>query len=243
MHQVRSCLAVLALAAFGLTASGCATPGAASPPAVPRRSAPGEASTTVPDVNGLRLAAAAKLLGEANLAHIVRYAPEILTGPGSVVLSVPKAGTSASTGDVIVLVVAGAAQTQEEGTPGVRALAALADARQDVFVGVGRDGRGGAVVAVNPGVDLTAWQDRLDAAARGERFTVRQCEHGRDELSSLQAGLLPADLLPRAGQIHYSAALQPATCSVWVAGTFRPDEVKLLRQRYGAMLTIEVAGA
>jgi hypothetical protein len=239
MHQARA-KAGIGLVIAALALAGCNARAVADASAPGPKTSPESVQESVPDVSGMVLDAAAKRLDSVKLAHVVRYAPEVLVGQGSIILSVPKAGATLASGDVVVLVVAGAPDgSLGEGTPGARALADLAEARQDVFVGAGRDGDGATVVAFNPGADIDAWRDRLAAAARGEKYAIRRCEHSRNELTSVKASLLPADLLPRAPRIHFASALRPAACSVWVSGAFTPDEAVALRAAYGTAITVE----
>jgi hypothetical protein len=236
-------LAVGVLAVCALTA--CAPQGTRArsgpPPSEPPATSAAR-TAVVPDVAGEELAAARNLLARADLVPVVRYAPEILVNAGAVMLTVPKAGMSAAAGDVVVLVVAGRPDAAFDGTPGAKALADLTAEREDVFVGVGfsgGDARKPLVVALAPGVDESAWQDRLAAAAGTQKYTVRQCDHTRAELRQIEAQMLPSDLLPRAKDITFAASLRPAECAVHVTGAFRTAEVTALEDRYGTALAVQ----
>jgi PASTA domain len=236
-------LAVLVVWALAACAPQGTRPGSGPPPSEPATSAVHTA--VVPDVAGEKLDAARNLLARADLVPVVRYAPEILVNAGAVMLTVPKAGMNALTGDVVVLVVAGRPDSVFDGTPGAKALSDLAAEREDVFVGVGfagGDARKPMVVALAPGADAPAWEDRLAAAAGTQKYTVRQCDHTRAELRQIQAQMLPADLVPHAQDIAFTTALRPAECAVHVTGALRPAEVAALEDRYGTALTVQATG-
>lgn len=232
-------LAATALTVLALAA--CAAPGTrprTGPPPTEPPGSPAAAPAVVPDVTGEDIAAARNLLLRAKLVPIVRYAPEILVNAGSVMLSMPKAGAGAVAGDVVVLVVAGNPDTaSDSGTPGGKALADLAAAREEIFVGVGYaadDVRRPLVVALAPGVDPSVWQDRLATAAGTQKFTVRVCDHTLAELRQVQAGLM-ADA-PR--DVPMTASVRPAECAVRVIGTIPSDEAAALRERYGTAVVL-----
>jgi hypothetical protein len=193
----------------------------------------------VPDVTGVNVDAARRLVTGAKLVPIIRYAPEILVNAGSVMLSTPKAGGSAAAGDVVVLVVAGNPDGVSDGwTPGAKALTDLAAAREEDFVGVGftgNDSRRPLVVALAPGADPLVWQDRVATAAGTQKFTVRVCDHTRAELLQIQADVTrdaPHD-------IPVDVSVRPADCAVQVVGNLPADEKATLQTRYGTAVVIQ----
>jgi hypothetical protein len=158
----------------------------------------------------------------------------VLVNAGAVMLSMPKAGAEADAGDIVVLVVAGQADSAYDGTPGAKALNDLAAAREEQFVGVGfPDGnaRKPMVVALAPGVDPTMWSERIAAAAGEQKFTVRQCDHTLAELRQLQA-----ELLTGSHGTAFSASVRPAECAVHVTGAADADQVK---ERYGTAVVVQ----
>jgi PASTA domain-containing protein len=238
MRAIR--LAGAALAVFALAA--CATPGArplSGPPPSEAAGSPAAQPAVVPDVTGVSIAAARRLVTGAKLVPVIRYAPEILVNAGSVMLSTPKAGAGAAVGDVVVLVVAGNPDGVSDGrTPGARALTDLAAAREEIFVGVGfagNDMHNPLVVALAPGVDPSVWQDRLATAAGTQKFTVKVCDHSRAELLQIR-GEVTGD---GPHKVPMAVSVRPAECAVHVVGNLPADEKAALTERYGTAVVIQ----
>ncbi|NUR73620.1 MAG: PASTA domain-containing protein [Hamadaea sp.] len=235
---MRRSLVLLAL--VGVAAGGCAQPGvqAANAPAPQVKPTDlGADEVRVPDIKGKDTKYALKLIAESRLAAVVRYAPEVLVDAGKVVLSEPKAGVGLGAGDVVVLVVAGrpADIGGFDGHPGAKALTDLAASRSDVFVGAGWDGGNphkAYVVALGPTADQSAWEERIAAAAGGEAYRVQRCDHSLAQLGGVKAEL------PDAGLGAYSSFIDPVRCAVVVQGTFTPEQVERVRQRWGTAVVL-----
>lgn len=234
-------LAAVALAV--LTLAACAEPGTRPLSGPPPTEAPGNPAAppaAVPDVTGLSADVARSILVEAKLVPVIRYAPEVLVNAGSVMLSMPKAGARAAGGDVVVLVVAGQPDmiADDGRSPGLKALDELAAAREEIFVGIGFTGndlRKPAVVALSPGVDPSVWQDRMEAAAGTQKFTVKVCANTRAELLLIQAELT-GDERP---DTPFGAALRPAECAIHIIGDLPAAEKAALKERYGTAVVVE----
>ena len=235
---------LLLAALLAVAAAGCAGPGAQAAngpaPALKPSEGAAKALVSVPDVNGRQMRAAEQAITDARLVAIVRYAPEVLVDHGAVLLTEPKAGTALPTGDVVVLVVAGAAVAPAgfAGHPGAQALAQLAEGRSDVFVGAGwehGDPAGPFVIALGPGVDQAAWEPRIAAAAGTQKYRIRHCEHSLDQLGSAQAGLREA----RSGLPTFSSAIDPTRCAVVVSGAFTATQAERIRQTWGTAIALE----
>ncbi|WP_027346193.1 PASTA domain-containing protein [Hamadaea tsunoensis] len=245
MHRIRLGAAGLALGCLLLSGCNTRTAAAADSAPAPEASATGAAAAgvVVPDVSGLDRQGAQLRLDGAHLTYVVRYAPEVLTGKGTVILTVPKAGATMAAGDVVIVVVAGAYDHKSTNPdPAVAALSELASAREDVFLGVVAPAHKGdpIVVALNPGVNPVDWSDRLDAAARGGAYTVRRCDHGIGELKSLATKLspIPPDVLPDVANLTYSGEIDPASCSLRLTGNFSAADKQALLDHYGPAITV-----
>jgi PASTA domain len=239
--------AVLAVVMASVTAAtaGCAKPGVqAAPQEQPRQQARPTAEVAdgvrVPDVKGLTANYAMTLLTESRLSSVIRYAPEVLSDAGKVVLSEPKAGAGLGAGDVVVLVVAGkpADYAGFDGHPGAKALAELVAGRSDVFVGAGweaGDPTKPFIVAFGPTADETAWEGRIAAAAGDEAYRIQRCGHSFTEFGGVQAELRDA------GLGAYSSRVDPVRCAVVVQGSFSATQVQQMRQRWGSAVAVEAA--
>jgi hypothetical protein len=118
-------------------------------------------------------------------------------------------------------------------------LAGLVASRPDVFVGLGRERHGVAIVALNPGVDVRVWRPVVDRYAGSEPHLVTICTRSLSELLRVADELTARRWSPRAATVAFAVATDPVTCSTQLTSAdLTPAEKLALTQRFGGALTI-----
>jgi hypothetical protein len=118
-------------------------------------------------------------------------------------------------------------------------LAGLVASRPDVFVGLGRERHGVAIVALNPGIDVRVWRPVIDRYAGREPHLVTVCTRSLSELLGVADELTARRWSPRAATIAFAVVTDPLTCSTQLTSAdLTPTEKLALAQRFGGALTI-----
>lgn len=120
-----------------------------------------------------------------------------------------------------------------------RDLAGLVASRPDVFLGLGRERHGVAIVALNPGIDVRIWRPIVDRYAGREPHLVTVCTRSLDELLHVADELTARKWSPRAPTISFAVATDPLTCSTQLTSAdLTAPEKQALTLRFGGALTI-----
>jgi PASTA domain len=226
----------------GLAKSTSPEPGSVASSGGPQPSSPSvQDSTTVPDLAGYGEGDAVKVLGELGLVANIRRNNEA-PRTGQVLWTVPRAQAMVPNYSVVTLTIAlpPPLPTPQSGhEQDTHALGTLVEEHEDAFVGFYVDLDGVPVVVLGPGVNVTAWRERMDAAATGLYYRTSICGRSRGSLLQIQEKIARRDWStnPRIG---FGVNVDPASCTVRVeSDLLTADDIHVLVQRYGTAVSFD----
>jgi hypothetical protein len=185
---------------------------------------------------------AVKALAEASLVADIRVDRDA-SRTGLVLRTDPPAGSQDPEVPVVTLDVALPPRLPTPGPEGelrTHDLSTFVERNADAFVGLYLDPDGTPVVVFGPGVDRSAWQDRLDAAAGGVPYRVDACGRTRDALHAVQDEVAGRGWVAGGRAVAFGVGIDPPTCTVRVeSDLLSSDDVAQLAERFGTAISVD----